>query len=219
MAVGPSTTAATEPSTTTAIEPSTTAATEASSTTVAIEPLTSRDESLDFDDADYEPHSPLNLDFVNEWNPDQQLHMNIDDVVPNTTATTENDTTTETSAIHEVITGTADSALWTEESVEAMLWLIKDMKAQYEKPGSGYKARLWTETKKALEIKGYVRTTKQIQNKFGSIKNRWRDREWLLKQSGFGIDPDTKRVTAPSPCWEALRTVRFISLVIHSISL
>ena len=97
--------------------------------------------------------------------------------------------------------------VWNDAALRVMLTLIHDMRHQYDKPGNGFKSRIWSETKRGLETKGYVRTTEQIQNKYGAIKGRWREREWLLSQSGFGIDTETKRVTAAASCWEELRVV------------
>ena len=67
--------------------------------------------------------------------------------------------------------------------------------------------------KKSLESIGLVRTTKQLQNKYNSMRTLWIQREWLKNQSGFGIDPDNMRITAPAACWEDLRQVSIIYLI------
>lgn len=103
--------------------------------------------------------------------------------------------------------GKHSSKLWTTESITAMLEFILTNHQRFDKKGSGYKPQMWTEMRRFLESIGLVRTKKQLQNKYNNLKALWIQREWLKNQSGFGIDPDTMRITAPSACWEDLKRV------------
>ena len=60
-----------------------------------------------------------------------------------------------------------------------------------------------------MEGDGYVRTSKQLQNKYGDLKARWIEREELKDKSGFGVDPVTSRVTAPAGAWDAIKEVSY----------
>ena len=99
----------------------------------------------------------------------------------------------------------AESVLWTTESVTTMLRSILDVRVKYENGAGGFKQGIWRAIKEKLEAAGYVRSAKQIQNKFTAIKKRWHERRSLLSISGFGINPNTKRIKASNECWEELK--------------
>lgn len=106
----------------------------------------------------------------------------------------------------------AESVLWTTESVTAMLQSILDVRVKYDNGAGGFKQGIWRSIKEKLEAAGCVRSAKQIQNKFAGIKKRWHERRSLLLISGFGINPNTKRIEASDECWEDLK-VSIISIL------
>ena len=98
-----------------------------------------------------------------------------------------------------------ESMRWTAESVTTMLDAIQQLRVKYDNGAGGYRQGIWRFVKEKLEAAGYIRSTKQIQNKFAMMKKGWHERKTLLAISGFGIDPSTKQITASNECWENLK--------------
>ena len=86
-----------------------------------------------------------------------------------------------------------------------MLESILDLRARYDNGAGNFKQGIWRSIRERLEAAGYLRSAKQIQNKYAGLKRKWHDRETLLGLSGFGIDPSTKRISASNECWENLK--------------
>ena len=112
------------------------------------------------------------------------------------------------------------SKLWDTASITLTLEFILNSLPRFDKTGSSYKPQLWTELRRHMEARGHVRTIKQLQNKVTHMRTLWHQREWLKKQSGFGIDPTTMRITAAENCWEDLKRVSiFISHLLKGLLL
>ena len=82
-----------------------------------------------------------------------------------------------------------ESLPWTAESVTAMFEAIHQLRVKYDNGAGGYRQGIWWSVKENLEAAGYIRSTKQIQNKSAMMRKGLHQRKTVLATSGFRIDP------------------------------
>ena len=113
----------------------------------------------------------------------------------------------ESQTLPQHVTTDQNGPLWIGKSITDMLTIMLAFREKYDNGAGGFKNQMWRVVKDRLEQQGHVRTTKQVQNKFTSLKTQWMQRQELLNKSGFELDPETNRVTASVECWARLGEV------------
>ena len=92
--------------------------------------------------------------------------------------------------------------VWCTASTTLFLTILLERRPQYDTGEGKFKSGIWSRVSRDLLDHGYSLVAKQCQNKYTTLKRRWEERTELLKQSGFGIDPDTKKVEVSDQVWE-----------------
>jgi hypothetical protein len=71
---------------------------------------------------------------------------------------------------------------------------------------SGYKAGAWNKALEVVQCSYHgmkeLLTVDKLKSKLSNYQQLYKDWKWLLSQSGFGIHPETRVVTAASEAWE-----------------
>jgi hypothetical protein len=96
--------------------------------------------------------------------------------------------------------------IWTNNQKEALLTFIIDQILLGKGTDNGnLKAEGWTcVVKKMIEQFSIKFKREQLKNQKGAIRKIYIDMSFLLKQSGFGWDPNTGMVTADEDIWDNL---------------
>jgi hypothetical protein len=100
--------------------------------------------------------------------------------------------------------------------IERIFWTFEMEAALFEtlvgqcrlglRADSGYKAGAWNKALEVVQCTYHgireLLTVDKLKSKLSNYQQLYKDWKWLLGQSGFGIHPETRVVTAASEAWE-----------------
>jgi hypothetical protein len=95
---------------------------------------------------------------------------------------------------------------WTFEMEEILFNTMLDQVRLGKRADSGYKSEAWNKCFNAVEAEytgnPSLLTIEKLKSKLSNYQQLYKDWRWLLGQSGFGLHPETRVVTASSEAWE-----------------
>jgi Myb/SANT-like DNA-binding domain len=143
-------------------------------------PLT--EQSYKYPDPEDDPFSLL--ESISESNPDLGLESR--EVLP---------TNTGPNSIREEPVGSI-KVIWTYTMEEGLFTTLLDKIRTGKRADSGFKQEAWVDALGVVQSRAPLSmrpllTIEKLKNKESNFKALYRDRKWLLGQSGFGVHPDT----------------------------
>ena len=93
-----------------------------------------------------------------------------------------------------------DRLVWTFEMEEVFFQTMVNQVRLGKRADSGYKSEAWTEAYNAVSVAYTGRlvllTVEKLKSKLSNYQQLYKDWRWLVAQSGFGLHPETRVVTA-----------------------
>ena len=95
---------------------------------------------------------------------------------------------------------------------EALFNRLQDMNRAGKRADSGWKSEAWGEVLNAVlavtpDRQKDLLTLEKVKSKESNYKALYKDWKWLISQSGFGIHPETRVVTASNEAWDEVLKV------------
>lgn len=110
---------------------------------------------------------------------------------------------------------------WTYEMEEGLFSTLLEKVRSGKRADSGFKLEAWTEALEVVKSTAPITmrpllTIEKLKNKELNTKAQYKDWKWLIGQSGFGIHPETRCVTASDEAWsEVLKVCLFMVFIVY----
>lgn len=125
-------------------------------------------------------------------------------------------TKTAPKAIREETSGST-KVIWTYAMEDGLFTTLLDKVRSGKRADSGFKQEAWVDALGVVRFRAPLHlqallSVEKLKNKESNIKALYKDWKWLLNQSGFGVHPETRVVTAPDSAWDEVLKVCFLML-------
>lgn len=111
----------------------------------------------------------------------------------------------------------ADKISWDYAMEEMLFQTLVDRARAGKRADQGFKTEAWAEALSKVQAVAPAKikpllTVAKLKSKESNYKALYKDWKWLISQSGFGIHPETRVVTASAEAWdEVLQVSKFMS--------
>jgi hypothetical protein len=104
---------------------------------------------------------------------------------------------------------------WTYSMEDALFTTLLDQVRSGKRADSGFKQEAWVHALEAVRSISplnihHLLSIEKLKSKESNYKAYYKDWKWLIGQSGFGIHPETRCVTASAEAWEEVLRVCFL---------
>jgi Myb/SANT-like DNA-binding domain len=104
---------------------------------------------------------------------------------------------------------------WTYTMEEALFTTLLEKVRSGKRADSGFKYEAWIDALEAVRSRAPssihpLLSIEKLKSKESNTKASYRDWKWLIGQSGFGLHPETRVVTASNEAWDEVLKVCFL---------
>jgi hypothetical protein len=104
---------------------------------------------------------------------------------------------------------------WTYSMEDALFTTLLDKVRSGKRADSGFKQEAWVHALEAVRLISppnihHLLSIEKLKSKESNYKAYYKDWKWSIGQSGFGIHPETRCVTASAEAWEEMLRVCFL---------